>query len=60
MVLLGTHHARQRHLWSRRADTIEGNRILEEVRRLSCLKQNEHLTDGQLIRLAYWGVPGDA
>lgn len=60
MILLGTRHARQRPLWHRQADTREGNQILEEARRLSCLKQNEHLTDAQLIRLAYWGTPGDA
>lgn len=42
----------------RTADTPEGQRILNEARELS--KAYPELTEGQLIRLAYWGTPGDA
>lgn len=59
MILFGPAHARRRHLWNRQADTSWGNEVLEEARRLSCLEANRHLSDAQLIRLAYWGTPGD-
>lgn len=44
-----------RPLWRRRAETPEGNATLCEARRLSLLPEYANLTDGQLIRLAYWG-----
>lgn len=52
--------ARERPLWHRRAATREGNTILREARRLSLLPEYADLTDGQLIRLAYWGASGAA
>lgn len=48
-----------RPLWRRMADTKEGHEILSEARRLSRLPEYADLTDGQLIRLAYWGATGD-
>jgi hypothetical protein len=52
--------ARARPLWQRRAMTTEGNMILREARRLSLSPEYADLTDGQLIRLAYWGASGEA
>lgn len=46
-----------RPLWARTADTAEGRKVLDEARALSF--EHPQLTDGQLIRLAYWGVPGE-
>lgn len=42
----------------RHADTPEGQRIVNKACELS--KVYPELTEGQLLRLAYWGVPGDA
>ena len=52
--------ARDRPLWRRRAMTSEGNAVLREARRLSRVPEYADLTDGQLIRLAYWGASGAA
>lgn len=57
---MGNTKARDRPLWHRQADTAEGHEILAEARRLSLQPEHEGLTDGQLIRLAYWGATGDA
>lgn len=51
--------AKKRPLWRRRADTREGAEVLQKARALSLDLRNEHLTDGQLIRLAYWGATGE-
>lgn len=45
-----------RHLWTRQAETVEGNRVLNEARDLA--RKYPNLSDGELIRLAYWGVSG--
>lgn len=58
--LLAPKHARQRPLWRRRAETLEGNKTLETARYLACMEEYRHLSDGELIRLAYWGVNGHA
>ena len=50
--------AKERPLWRRRALTFEGNEILHEARKLSKLPEYEGLSDGELIRLAYWGASG--
>lgn len=42
----------------RNADTPEGQRIVSRARELST--GHPDLTEAQLIRLAYWGAPGDA
>lgn len=57
---LPTYRLPQRALWNRRAETREGNEILSEARQLATLPENQHLTDAQLIRLAYWGATGRA
>lgn len=49
-----------RPLWRRKADTKEGGDALDTARSLSRLPEYTDLTDGELIRLAYWGVSGDA
>ena len=49
----------QRYLWRRRAGTPEGTAILWRARWLSMFPQYADLTDGQLIRLAYWGATGE-
>jgi len=51
--------AGRRHLWVRTAETREGREILDKARDLSLRPENAHLTDGQLIRLAYWGAAGE-
>lgn len=51
---------RDRPLWTRKADTQEGNEVLAEARQLSRDPENQNLSDGELIRLAYWGVSGEA
>ncbi len=53
-----------RPLWTRDAqpgdaDPAAVRRTLDEARRLSFRLENRHLTDAQLIRLAYWGAAGD-
>jgi hypothetical protein len=52
--------ARSRPLWWRVADTADGNRTLAEARRLALHPEYADLTDGQLIRLAYWGAAGES
>ena len=47
-----------RPLYRRRADTKEGNCVLDEARLLSRLPEYADLTDAELIRLAYWGMSG--
>lgn len=47
-----------RRLLRRSADTPEGARILREAYYAAC--RYPGLTEGQCIRLVYWGVPGDA
>ena len=42
----------------RRTETDEGARILAEARKLKRLPEYAHLSDGELIRLAYWGATG--
>lgn len=51
--------AKDRPLWRRVADTKEGNATLHEARLLSQLSEYADMTDGQLIRLAYWGASGN-
>lgn len=51
---------RKRHLWTRSAETRDGNAILNEARQLSKMSEYNHLSDGELIRLAYWGVSGES
>jgi hypothetical protein len=48
-----------RALWGRKAETPEGDRILREARRLACTREYCMLSDGELIRLAYWGASGE-
>lgn len=50
---------RSRPLWRRVADTDEGNLILAEARHLSRDPRYAHLSDAELIRLAYWGASGN-
>ena len=42
----------------RKASTPEGSAILREAYHLACI--HPEWTDGQCIRAAYWGEPGDA
>lgn len=42
----------------RTAETAEGRAILIEAYHLACV--HPEWTDGQCIRAAYWGAPGDA
>lgn len=49
---------KKRPLWTRTADTKEGNEILHQARLYSKMEKYKHLSDGELIRLAYWGVSG--
>lgn len=51
--------AKARPLWRRTADSPDGRDILYEAQRLSLLAANQHLSDAELIRLAYWGYPND-
>lgn len=48
-----------RALWTRNAETREGQRILADARILSQNPQYADLSDTELIRLAYWGVSGE-
>lgn len=50
--------AKSRPLWTRKAETPEGNEILQEARYLSMDSKFSHLSDAELIRLAYWGSSG--
>lgn len=45
-------------LFFRRTETKEGGAIVAEAMALSSLPQYRHLSDAELIRLAYWGVSG--
>lgn len=49
----------KRPLWKRTADTKEGNMILHQARMFSMMEIYKNLTDGELIRLAYWGHSGE-
>lgn len=49
----------RRPLLTRTADTREGNEVLCKARLFSWMPRYAHLTDGELIRLAYWGASGD-
>lgn len=46
-------------LFWRRTETKEGGRIVSDAWALSCLPQYRHLSDAELIRLAYWGASGE-
>jgi hypothetical protein len=46
-------------LLRRRAETPEGNQIIWEAFVLSLLPKYSHLSEGELLRLAYWGVSGE-
>ena len=53
--------ARAYHWWnhplaSRRAETPEWQQVINRAHRLAW--SHPDLTEAQLIRLAYWGVPG--
>jgi hypothetical protein len=50
---------RSRPLQRRRADTCEGRRVILEARWLARQPQYSHLSDGELLRLAYWGNSGE-
>ena len=50
---------KDRPLARRRAETAEGEAVLAEARLLARLPEYMYLTDGELIRLAYWGVSGE-
>jgi hypothetical protein len=50
---------RQRPLERLRAETPEGTRVILEARMLARRPQYAHLSDGELLRLAYWGASGE-
>lgn len=49
-----------KRLFWRRAETPEGNRTVWAAFWLSLLKEYAHLSEGELLRLAYWGASGEA
>jgi len=59
MKLVDSSRPQDRPLWKRTAETVEGEAILAEARRLSCDRQYMHLSDSELIRLAYFGASGE-
>lgn len=50
---------KMRPLWRRRAETAEGEVTLWRARQLSKMPAYAHLSDAELIRLAYWGASGE-
>jgi hypothetical protein len=50
---------KSRPLRRRRAQTVHGTRVLVEARALAKMPEYMHLSDAELIRLAYWGSSGD-
>jgi len=49
---------RSKLLW-RRCETSEGLRIVAHARTLSRMPELAHFSNTELIRLAYWGHPGE-
>jgi hypothetical protein len=52
--------ARRRRLWTMTAVTPDGHATLAAARRLACNPTYRKLSDGELLRLAYWGATGVA
>lgn len=50
--------AKRRPLWRRSADSLEGIRIIIDARWFAVDPRYCHMSDGELIRLAYWGASG--
>lgn len=49
-----------KRLSRRRAETLEGDQTILEAFRLSLRPEYAHLSEGELLRLAYWGASGEA
>lgn len=47
-----------RPLMSRHAETHDGRRTVSEAQRLAFMFQYAHMSDGELLRLAHYGVSG--
>lgn len=48
-----------KRLFWRRAETAEGAQTVREAYKLSRMVEYAHLSEGELLRLAYWGASGE-